>query len=360
MSLLIFYLFLAIGVSFLCSLCEAALLSVPDSHGAVLTKQGNPVGPKLEAMKRSIDRPLGAILTLNTVAHTIGAAGVGAQSAVVFGDAWVAATSVVLTLAILILSEIIPKTVGAVHAVRLTGFTVLTVRLMILGTAPLLWVLDFIGALLRGKGETRVWSRESLAVSSELAEAEGSLHGREGELVRNVLSLSTQRVSEIMTPRTVVHMEQCDHTVLQASVDEQFKRFSRIPIYGENSDDVLGMVTRYDIYEALRAGNEETKLSDLARPLHAVPESAHLISVLEQFASRGDHLFLVVDEYGGTAGIITLEDVVESALGHELVDETDAVADMRTLVRSEVSENEEGERPSGEVGKNDQGEHEKE
>ncbi|MFQ5425062.1 MAG: hemolysin family protein [Phycisphaerae bacterium] len=331
MTLLISYLLLALGVSSLCSLVEAGILSLSRAHVARLVKANRPSGRILDAMKRNIDRPLSAILTLNTIAHTIGAAGVGAEAFDLFGQEWVAATSAVLTLLILVLSEIIPKTVGAVYAPQLAAFTAYTVRGMIVLTYPLVVVFQGLSRALAGScGPHRV-TREELTLIAELGQAEGALDEKEYRVIRNILRLNTIHVGEVMTPRNVVSMLQADLTCQQAAEQAEALRFSRTPVFGDSPDDVVGVVFRHEVHEAVREGRGARTLKQIAHPIHAVPETASVAHVMDEFVERREHLFHVVDEYGGTAGIVTLEDSIETLLGEEIMDETDAVADMRQL-----------------------------
>ncbi|MEX0653989.1 MAG: hemolysin family protein [Phycisphaeraceae bacterium] len=333
MELLLIYLLVAVGVSFLCSLLEASLLSVPRSHVAVLVEQGSRAGERLQKMKDDVDRPLAAILTLNTFAHTLGAAGVGAQAALLWGEAWVGVVSFVITLLILIFSEIIPKTIGAVHAKGLATFTAWTVHGMIVLLLPVVVVCDWISKLLAGRNQAApLISREEVRSLARLAHEEGAIDRNEARVMRNLIALRETTVEQVMTPRTVVFTLQAGQTVSEAATGEA-TRFARVPVVGESLDDVKGLVHRRDLFNALRDGRAEATLGDLAQPVHVVPEVAKLPTVLEAFLQRREHLFLVVDEYGGTAGIITLEDVLETLLGVEIVDETDAVADMQKLAR---------------------------
>jgi CBS domain containing-hemolysin-like protein len=333
MTLLILYLMLALGVSFLCSLTEAGLLSLPSTYAATLTRQGKRVGPILEKMKQRPDRPLAAILTLNTAAHTIGAAGVGAQSLIVFENVPVAITSAVLTLLILVLSEIIPKTIGTVYARPLAGPVVFLIRIMIVLTWPLMIVLDAFSRLLKSGVHSSGLSREQIAVIAEMGLTEGILREGESRIIQNMLRLSRTHVKDVMTPRTVAFMVQRDETLQQVAERPEFRQFSRIPVYGKSPDDLVGVALKAEVYEGLRQGKGETPVGDLVRSIHAVPELSTLTRVLEQFAESGHHLFHVVDEYGGTAGIVTLEDIFESMMGAEIIDETDLVADLQRLAR---------------------------
>lgn len=333
MTLFFIYLSVAIGVSFLCSLLEAALLSVPRSHVAVMTERGSKAGQRLQVMKDDVDRPLAAILTLNTFAHTLGAAGVGAQATIVWGEAWVGAISVVVTLAILIFSEIIPKTLGAVNAKRLAAFTAYTVHGMIVMLYPVVAACNWISKILAGQNQqVPLISREEMHSIAQLAHEEGAIDQNEARILRNLIALREATVEQVMTPRTVMFTMPGSQTVAQALNGEP-PRFARVPIIGDSIDDIKGLVHRHDLYNARQEGRTAATLAEIARPPHVVPESAKLARVLEQFIERREHLFLVVDEYGATVGIVTLEDVLETLLGVEIMDETDSVEDMQKLAR---------------------------
>jgi len=254
MGILLSYLLLALGVSFICSLMEAAILSLPRSHVALLARDNRPGGRILEDMKKNIDRPLAAILTLNTIAHTIGAAGVGAQALILFGSKWVAATSAVLTILILILSEIIPKTLGAVYAKQLTGPTAFIIRGMIVITYPLVVMCQGFSRLLSSRVRHTQLTREEVALIAELGQAEGALQEKEFRVIRNMLILNTIRANKVMTPRNVVFMLSKDMTVTEAIAQHSPLRFSRIPIYKTGPDDIIGIVLRHEIYD--KAGEE--------------------------------------------------------------------------------------------------------
>lgn len=333
MALLLFYLAIAIGVSFLCSLLEASLLSIPRSHIAVMTERGSRAGQRLQVMKDDVDRPLAAILTLNTFAHTLGAAGVGAQSAVIWGEAWVGVVGVVVTLAILIFSEIIPKTLGAVHAKRLASFTAWTVHWMILILYPVVAACDRISKLLAGRStHAPIISREEMHSLAQLAHEEGAIDRNEARILRNLIALREATVEQVMTPRTVAFTLPAGQTVGQTMSAEP-PRFARVPITGDSIDDIRGLVHRHALFTAMAEGRQDATLEQIARPAHIVPESAKLSTVLQQFIDRREHLFIVVDEYGSKVGIVTLEDVLETLLGVEIVDETDSVEDMQKLAK---------------------------
>lgn len=333
MLLLITYAAIALGVSFLCSMLEASLLSVPASHVAMLVERGSRFGRRLQDMKSHVDRPLSAILTLNTIAHTVGAIGVGAEAATLFGHASVGITCAVMTVLILILSEIIPKTLGAVYAKSLAHFTAITTHLMMLITFPVVAVLQSMNRLLGAQDRKETMSRGEFIAATHLGRQGGSLDAREYQTVHNLMSLRTIKVCEILTPRTMVAALPEDQTVDEVMEDERPLRYARIPVYRESVDEVTGYITRFELTEAYRSGQGNTTLSEFARPIKAVPEQASVAAALELMLRNREHILLVVDEYGGLDGIVTLEDTIETLLGMEIVDEADATADLQALAR---------------------------
>jgi CBS domain containing-hemolysin-like protein len=332
--LLWLYLLLALGVSFLCSMLEASLLTITPSYVRVLAERGSRTGRLLEELKNNIDRPLSAILTLNTVAHTVGAAGVGAQAAVIFGRAWVGITSAVLTFLILILSEIVPKTIGAVAFKSLAGFTAYTIQGMIWLLWPLVQLCMVISKGIAGSKRSQGLTRDEIASLARLGRKEGALHHEELRVMQNLLRLRQIQVKDVMTPRNVVYMVQADQTVGDLLAEHQPPLFARIPVYERNQDDLIGVVSRYEIMRAFHANHLQTPMRSLAQPLSGVPEHATVADALYQLSEKQQQFFQVVDEYGGTAGIITFEDAIESLLGIEIVDETDPVTDMRQLAKA--------------------------
>ena len=332
------YLFLALGVSILCSVLEAVLLSVPRAHVATMVRQGTRAGIWLEQMKQNIDRPLAAILTLNTVAHTVGAAGVGAQAQRVFGEAWVTGISTVLTLLILVLSEIIPKTLGAVYCKPLASPATTIIQVLIVVSYPFVKLSEAISRIITSRAGSESVSRDEVGSMAEIGLTEGTLLARESHIIRNLLHMEKVRISEIMTPRSVVFMMPGHTTIREAINPLQPLRFARVPLYGSNQDEITGMVHRHDILEVVRRGLTDKTLQELAAPMQAIPELATVTNCLEQFLQRQEQMFLVVDEYGGTAGVVTLEDVLETLLGVEIVDETDITPDMREYARQRAND----------------------
>lgn len=333
MALLLFYLFLAVGVSFLCSILEAALLSITPAHIAVLNERGSRAGKRLRRLKRDIDQPLSAILSLNTVAHTFGAAGVGAQAQVVFGQAWLSLASAVVTLLILVFSEIIPKTLGATHAKALAGFTAATCIVLIYLTWPLVQLSKLITRWLAKDKSAPTVSREEFRVLAQTGSREGVFEEEESNIFANLIRFSAIRVEDIMTPRMAVLMLRCDQTVSEIMDSSTAMSFSRFPVYGESDEDIRGYVLKTDIMLTQAQGHGDTPLEELKREVLFVPEFVSLQNLFSQLLARQEHFAVVVDEYGGLAGVVTMEDVLETLLGMEIVDESDTVEDLRHAAR---------------------------
>ena len=335
MALLIFYVLLALGVSFLCSIMEAVLLSVTPSFVAVKERQNHPMAPRLKALKDDIDRPLAAILSLNTIAHTVGAAGAGAQAAIVWQSVPVAIVSGVLTLLILVISEIIPKTLGAVYWKRLTPWVVRLLRPTIFLMWPLVKLAQGLTRLLaRGKKGASV-SRAEMTALAELGHEEGVFEESESRILSNLFRFASLRVQDVMTPRTVVFMLPTTETVADVLEMDEAMRFSRIPIYRDNRDDISGYFLKDMLLLKGAQDQLDLPLSAICREILTVPASLPLPELFERMIERNEHIALAVGEYGGTAGIVTMEDVVETLLGLEIVDEADSVEDMQGLARDQ-------------------------
>lgn len=333
MTLLFFYLFLAIGVSFLCSILEAALLSITPAHIAVLNERGSRAARHMRDLKRDIDRPLAAILSLNTIAHTFGAAGVGAQAQLIFGSAYVTISSALITLAILIFSEIIPKTLGATYWKQLSAFTAWACLVLIWAMWPLVWLSQQITRLLsHGKHAPSV-SREEFRALAQIGSREGVFEEDESRIFLNLIRFGAIRVEDIMTPRVVVKKFQQDTRLIELmdNVDELV--FSRYPIYGDNDEDIKGYVLKAEIMLALARGQGSRRLKELRREVLFVPEFISLRVLFSQLLAEQEHFAAVVDEYGGFSGVVTMEDVLETLLGSEIVDESDTIDDLRKVAR---------------------------
>ncbi len=331
LALLFVYVALAIGVSFLCSIMEAVLLSVTPAYIGALEPTKPQAAARLRELKDDVDRPLAAILTLNTVAHTIGAAGAGAQAAAYFGSGAIGVFSGILTLAILVLSEIIPKTLGAVFWRGLAPLVARMLKPLIYLLYPLVVMSQWFARLLtRGREKSDV-SREELAALADIGAEEGVFGAREAGLFKSLLRFESLAASDVMTPRTVMVAFPEDATAQE--VMEASRPFSRYPVFSEGRDHITGYVLLSDALTSVADDAHTTPLSELRRDLLTVPEGQSVLDVFERLLEDREHIALVVDQYGGTAGIVTMEDIIETLLGLEITDETDETDDMQALAR---------------------------
>lgn len=338
MVLLIFYLLLAVAVSFLCSVMEAVLLSITPSYGAIVEKQNPKAGKLLRSLKADIDQPLAAILSLNTIAHTFGAAGVGAQSLLVFGSAYVALTSVVVTLIILIFSEILPKTLGALYWKQLVTPMVYTVKVFIWVTYPLVLLSKWITKWMSNNEKGPSVSREEFSAMADIGYEEGIFEEGESNIFKNLIRFNSLKVTDIMTPRIVVVKFQQDITIQELIKGEEELRVSRIPVFAGNDEEITGYVLKNDLYLHLSEGQGHKTLKEIKRDVLIVPESISVKAFFSRLLENQEHIAVVVDEYGGFSGVATMEDVVETLLGLEIVDEFDDYEDMQKLARQKWRE----------------------
>ena len=334
MTLLVLFVVLAIGVSFLCSILEAVLLSISPSYVEAAEEERPALAAKLRTLRADIERPLAAILSLNTIAHTVGATGAGAQAAVVFDDAGVGIFSAVLTLGILVLSEIVPKTLGATYWRGLAPFAVRVLPILIWAQLPLVWMSQVLTKLMTRGHESSEVSREEIAALTTAGQRLGVVAEDETRVVSNLFRLPDTAVSEVMTPRTVIEHVAAAATVSEAVAGREAFPFSRLPVTGDGVDDVRGVVLTRDLLLAALRGEGERPVSELAREVLRVPEDQDLDTLFDLFLEREAHLALVEDAYGGTAGLVTMEDVLETLLGAEIVDEHDQAADLRKVARA--------------------------
>lgn len=335
MLLLSFYLALAIGVSFFCSVAEAVLLSVRPAYVATLERKGAYGAKALVRLRENLSRPLSAILTANTVAHTVGAAGVGAQATVVFGSEYLGVTSAILTILILVLSEIIPKTLGATHWQTLApGFGVMILWMTRL-LAPFVWASEFLTRMISGKkGGEFTFSREEMSAMAEIGAEEGLLDKKELKIVSNLMQLHMLSVRDIMTPRPVIFSVPAEMTVKDFFDKHATKPFTRIPIYKGSRDDVIGYAIKSDLLIAQASGQTGAKLADFRRDFLSVPDFLTASTTFDRLMHERNHIALVVDEYGSVQGLVSLEDVVETLIGLEITDELDTVEDMQALAHN--------------------------
>ncbi|MFC4700601.1 CNNM domain-containing protein [Glaciecola siphonariae] len=334
MVLLFIYVFIALGFSFLCSIAEAVILSVSQAYISLLEKDGKASGKLLASLTADINKPLSAILTLNTIAHTMGAAGAGAQAAKVFGDAYLGIISAVLTLLILVFSEIIPKTLGATFWRHLAPATAYFLKYLILALYPFVKMSQKLTSGFTEESPLKGLSRSELLAMAELSGKEGQLAQQESNFLQNLLSLHELRIKDAMTHRTVVFSLSDQVTVAEFVEHHQNNPFSRIPIYeNSESEHISGYVLRTDILIAAANGNLDAKLADFVSSMVTLLGDMPLAATFDHFLNSRVHMLLVVDEYGGLEGILTLEDLLESLLGVEIVDEHDTTVSMKKLAK---------------------------
>ena len=333
MFLLLVYLFIALFISFLCSIMESVLLSTPQSFLMVKQEEGKVWATKFLDYKTNIDKPLSAILSLNTVAHTVGAAGVGAQAVKVFGEAYFGVVSAVLTILILVVTEIIPKTIGATYSRRLANFSARVIQGMIVITWPLVLMSAFITRVISPDQKEKTTSREELAALANIGADEGIFTNREEKIIQNLLRLKDLKVTSIMTPRVVVATADENISLNEFLLNKKYLRFSRIPVYADRDEHITGYVFRPAALEKRIEEQQNLLLKDIRREIVVVPNSIVLFTLWERLLEKKEHMALVVDEYGGMDGIVTMEDLIETLLGLEILDERDAIADMQQYAR---------------------------
>lgn len=348
MGLLIAFFLFSIVFSFLCSIWEAVLLSIPPSYVQIQHKKGTKTGLLLKKMKEDIDHPLSAILTLNTIAHTVGAIGVGAQAAII----WAGATAnvdlgftvlkfniagvlvpVLMTLAILYLSEIIPKTLGASYWRKLTGITVRSLRVIIIVLWPLVWLSKWVTTLLKNKKADIAFSRTDFKAMAEIGLEEGVFKKGESNIIQNLLRFNTITTKDIMTPRTVVVAANEEMSISEFYQDHPALTFSRIPIYRDNKDQITGFILKDDLLQHKLEGKGDQPLKSIHREISVVTEVVSITELFNRLMEEREHIAIVVNEYGGLEGLVTMEDVIETLLGMEILDEMDSIEDMQRLAR---------------------------
>lgn len=334
MALLLFFLCLALGISFICSILEAVILSITPSYIATERKKGSKRGVQLERIKGDIDRSLAAILSLNTIAHTIGAAGVGAQATAVFGEAYFGIISGVLTLLILVLSEIIPKTLGANYWRELTPSCLGALKVVELIMFPLVVLSQYITRFMTKKKDDSELKRNEIAALAWAGEEEGILSQEESKVIHSIIELRSITAKDIMTPRTVIHSLSDTLSCEDALNQEKDLPFSRIPIYDDNPDKIHAFIRKDELLNKIANNETHTLLKDIARPILTVPTSKRILALLKDMTLEHFQMALVVSEYGDVQGIVTMEDLVETMLGLEIVDETDRHPDMQQLART--------------------------
>lgn len=325
-------------VSGLCSLSEAVLYSVPRSHIESLAQAGSRRGLVLKDLKRHVERPIAALLSLNTLANTGGAALAGALADRALGTKWLGLFSIAFTLTILVVSEIMPKTAGVIYSRPLSLHIARPLKWLVWLLRPLVWLASSLTRAVAGGRKPEGISDEEILTLTRLGHQEGTIDKDEAAVIHNILALEEKTVRQVLTPRTVLFALSGEISVRTAYKEPKVLTHSRIPVYFKNLDDIAGIVHRRDILKAVAADRFDAKIESLMRPAHFVPARMKLNRALQLFLERGVHLFVALDEFGGTSGVVTLEDVLETILGKEIVDEFDEVADLRQLAQKRRQE----------------------
>lgn len=332
MGLILLYLFGALSISFLCSILEAVLLSTPISYISMKEAQGSKTASLLKEYKNNVDRPVGAILSLNTIAHTIGSAGVGAETMKLFGEEYFAVISAILTLLILVLSEIIPKTIGASYWRSLALPAARIIRIMIIICYPLVLLSELITKVFSPKTPQQSVSREEVSAMVEMGADEGVFGKEESKIIKSCMHLVDVKAKEIMTPFIVIETAR-ESTTLREFSDNGNHSFSRIPVYKEEKEYITGYVLKDRILKELSEDKFDMKMSQIMRPILSFPENESVFNIWEKMLEAKEHISVIVDEYGCLRGIVTMEDVIETMVGVEIVDEQDTATDMQMLAR---------------------------
>lgn len=327
------YLSLALSLSFLCSVLEAVLLSTPMSFITMKEQSHAKFATLLKKFKSNPDKPIAAILSLNTIAHTVGASGVGAEAVKVFGEEYFGIISAILTILILVLSEIIPKSVGTRYWRSLTLPIAPILRVMIYLTYPLVLLSELITKMVSSKHKSLSVSREEVSAMVTVGTEEGVFEKEEQTMLQNLIQSVNVHARSIMTPSVVVASASAQMTLRDFYKDAHFRPYSRIPIYDETKEFITGYVLRQNILEKLAEDNFDMRLKDISRPILAFPEDEEVSTIWERLKEEKEHISIIVDEYGCLRGIVTMEDVIETMLGFEIVDENDMVEDMQILAR---------------------------
>lgn len=334
--LLIGFVSLALIVSFMCSVAETVLLSITPAYIESLRQKHPRRAARLRQLRQEkVDRSLAAILTMNTVAHTVGAIEAGAQSAIVFGSTWVGLFSAIMTLMILFFSEIIPKTLGAIYWPRLTGVTTWYIRTLIFLMYPLVLASEGITRLITRNKTIHNFSRDEFIAMAGIGKQSGEIDEQELRIIHNLFRFRSLKITDIMTPRTVISALPESMSVAEARQIAVNKAFSRLPVYNKDADDITGFVLKDELLMPHNEAAQRVRLKEMKRPIQCVPDSILLPRVLEQFLQQRLQIVMVVDEYGQIKGLVTLEDVIETLLGMEIIDEMDSVADMQAWARQQ-------------------------
>ena len=334
MTLLLLFLLGAMGVSFLCSILESTLMTTPISYITMREDEGYKPATRFKRYKTDNARPIAAILSLNTIANTIGAAGVGHQVNEAFGSQWFTLVSIVTTVLILLFSEIIPKTIGTRHWRKLIGFSSNTIAVLIVLMYPFVVLIELFTRVFAPKNdEEAAVSREEVAAMADVGEDEGVIDEDENKIIQNIFKLDDIHIYDVMTPRSVAAVAPENMTIKSFYRDDEYSHFSRIPVYADSADDITGYILRSEALELLAEDKFACHLTDIKRPLPYFNEEDSISSAWESMLKQKVQIAIAIDEYGCFQGILTLEDIIETIFGLEIIDENDEVSDMQQYAR---------------------------
>jgi len=332
MTLLIIYLLLTMSISFLCSLLESVLMSTPISYISMKEEEGDRNAALFMKYKQDPDRPLSAILSLNTIANTLGAAAVGHQATQLSGDHWFGVISAAMTFLILVFSEIVPKTIGTTHWKGLLWLSRI-MRVLVFVLFPIVWLVDKIhDAITSGDPDLGI-SREEVSAMANMGEEEGVLDNSENKVIQNIIKLDDIKAYDVMTPRVVAAIAPENMTLKQFYKQEDLSHNSRIPVYSDSPEFITGYVMRYDVLENLAEDKFDMRLKSIKRKIAAFHEETAVGDIWESLLKTRDQIACIIDDYGCFQGIITLEDIMETILGMEIIDENDTITDMQQYAK---------------------------
>lgn len=333
MTELILFLLTALGISFLCSILEAVLMSTPISYVTMKEEEGLKAAIRFKNYKLDSSRPIAAILSLNTIANTIGAAGVGRQATLLFGSAWFGLVSAITTILVLVFAEIIPKTIGTSHWKSLTTFTATTIHFLIIILYPIVVSVEFLQKLISGgKGDISV-SRDEIGAMADVAEESGELEEDENEIIQNIINIDEIAAKDAMTPRVVAAIADESMTIKKFYKDRRFLHHSRIPVYSGDDEYITGYILRTDALQLMAEDKFDCTLSEIRRDVSSFNEDTTIDKIWDSMLSSKEQIAIIINEYGSFQGLITMEDIIETILGDEIVDENDVVVDMQQLAR---------------------------
>ncbi len=331
MTELIIFLLGALCISFLCSILEAALMSTPISYITLREEEGLKAATRLKRYKQDPSRALAAILSLNTISNTIGAAGVGRQATILFGSQWFGLVSALTTILILVFSEIIPKTIGTSHWKSLTGFTANTIHILIIILYPIVVAVEFLQKLISGSRSDISVSRDEIGAMADVAEETGELEEDENEIIQNIINIDEIEAKDAMTPRVVAAIAPESMSIKKFYKDRRFLHHSRIPVYADNDEYITGYILRMDALQLMAEDRFDCTLSEIKRDVDSFPENTTIDKIWDKMLKSKEQIAIIINDYGSFQGLLTMEDIIETVLGDEIVDERDVVVDMQQL-----------------------------